>query len=129
MSCTFQVLCPVSWFYAQSQTSVRYTSPNEKFEYGYPHSNVLFNLYTSKTLYFVQNVSFVSYVNHYVDQSLATMLMTSGFRRYIAEYTVANSWRYPIRRRVIFSSALESTMTFNIGRNDVTSIEQNVNHS
>ena len=47
--------------------------------------------FTSKTLYFVQNVSFVSDVNHYVDQSLATLLLTSGFRRYIAGYTVANS--------------------------------------
>ena len=61
----------------------RYTSPNEKFEYGYPHSNVLLNFYISKTLYFVQNVSFVSDVNYYVDQSLATLLLTSGFRRYI----------------------------------------------
>ena len=69
----------------------RYTSPNEKFEYCYPHSNVLFNFYTSKTFYFVQNVSFVSAVNHYVDQSLATLLLTSGFRRYIAGYTVANA--------------------------------------
>ena len=69
----------------------RYTSPNEKIEYGHPHSNVLFNFYGLKTLYFVQNVSFVSDVNHYVDQSLATLRMTSGFRRYIAGYTVANS--------------------------------------
>ena len=69
----------------------RYTSPNENFEYGYPHSNVLFNFYTSKTLYFLQNVSFISDVNHYVDQSFATLLLTSGFRRYIAGYTVANS--------------------------------------
>ena len=69
----------------------RYTSPNENFEYGYPHSNVLFNFNTWKTLYFVQNVSFVSDVNHYVDQSSATLLLTSGFRRYIAGYTVANS--------------------------------------
>ena len=56
-----------------------------------PILNVLFNFYTSKTLYFVQNVSFVSDVNHYVDQSLATLLLTSGFRRYITGYTVANS--------------------------------------
>ena len=41
-------------------------------QYSYPHSNVLFNFSTSKTHYFVQNVSFVSDVNHYVDQSLAT---------------------------------------------------------
>ena len=57
----------------------QYTSPNENFEYGYPHSYVLFNFYTWKTLYFVQNVSFVSDVNHYVDQSLATLLLTFGF--------------------------------------------------
>ena len=63
----------------------------KKFECGYPHSNVLFNFYISKTLYFVQNVSIVSDVNYYVDQSLAMLLLTSGFRRYIAGYTVANS--------------------------------------
>ena len=40
---------------------------------------------------FMQNVSFVSDVNHFVDQSLATLLLTSGFRRYIAGYTFANS--------------------------------------
>ena len=38
----------------------RYTSPNENFEYGYPHSNALFNIYSSKDQYFVPNVSFVS---------------------------------------------------------------------
>ena len=69
----------------------QHTSPNEKFEYSYPHSNVLFNFYTSKTLHFVQNISFVSDVNHYVDQSLVTKLLTSAFRRYIAGYTVTNS--------------------------------------
>ena len=56
-----------------------YTSPNENF--GYPHYNVLFNFNTSKTLYFVQNVSLVSALNHYVDQSLATLLLTWDFRR------------------------------------------------
>ena len=66
-------------------------SPNENFEYGYPHSNVLFQFYTSKTLYFVQNVSFVSGVKYEVDQSLATLLLTSGFCWYIAGYTFANS--------------------------------------
>ena len=34
-------------------------------------------------------------------------VMTSDFRQYIAEYTVANFWRYPIRRRVAYASALE----------------------
>ena len=46
--------------------------------------------------------------NNYANQSQATLLMTSMLRRYIAEYTDANSLRYPIRRRVTFASALES---------------------
>ena len=36
--------------------------------------------------------------------------MTSGFLQYIAGYTVANLWRYPITRRVAFASALEYLM-------------------
>ena len=57
---------------------------------GYTVGNFVFNFYTSKALNFVQNVSFLSDVNHSVDQSLATLLLTSGFRWYIAGYTVAN---------------------------------------
>ena len=34
-------------------------------------------------------------------------LMTSVLRRYMAEYTDTNSWHYPIRHRVTFTSALE----------------------
>ena len=34
-------------------------------------------------------------------------VMTSGFRKYMAGYTVANLLRYPIRCRVAFASALE----------------------
>ena len=34
-------------------------------------------------------------------------VVTSDFRQYIAEFTVANFWRYPIRRRVAYASALE----------------------
>ena len=34
-------------------------------------------------------------------------VMTSGFRQYIAGYTVANLWRYPIRHHFAFASALE----------------------
>ena len=40
-----------------------YTSPNENFEYGYTHSNVLFNIYSSKAQHFAPNWSFVSNVN------------------------------------------------------------------
>ena len=48
--------------------------------------------------------------NNYVTQSQATSLITSVLRRYIAEYTDANYWCYPIRRRVTFASALEFTL-------------------
>ena len=37
----------------------RYTSPNKNFEYGYPHSNALFNIYSSKVQYFAPNWSFI----------------------------------------------------------------------
>ena len=33
--------------------------------------------------------------------------MTSDFRQFIAEYTVAIFLRYPIKRRVTYASALE----------------------
>ena len=33
----------------------RYTSPNEHFEYGFPHSNALFNIYSSKAQHFAPN--------------------------------------------------------------------------
>ena len=39
-----------------------YTSPNEHFEYGYPHSNALFNIYSSRAQHFAPNWSFVSNV-------------------------------------------------------------------
>ena len=40
----------------------QYTSPKENFEYGYPHSDALFSIYSSKAQYFAPNVSFVSNV-------------------------------------------------------------------
>ena len=40
----------------------RYTSPSKNFEYGYPHTNALFNIYSSKAQYFAPNVSFISNV-------------------------------------------------------------------
>ena len=33
----------------------QYTSPNEHFEYGYPHSNAIFKIYSSKAQYFAPN--------------------------------------------------------------------------
>ena len=67
------------------------------------HQNTLF--------YKCANVSLSALLNHDVNQSQATLLMTSDrIWRYIADCTVANSWRYRIRRRVIFDSALELDM-------------------
>ena len=34
---------------------LRYTSPNEHFEYGYLYSNALFNIYSSKAQHFAPN--------------------------------------------------------------------------
>ena len=42
-----------------------------------------------KCIVFLRNVSVTSDEKHDVNQSQATLLMTLGFRRYIAEYTVA----------------------------------------
>ena len=69
------------------------TATNENFEYSYPHSNVLLNIYLSK--YFAPNVSFVSYVKPLRQQITSNVisLMTSVLQRYIAESTVdTNSW-------------------------------------
>ena len=88
----------------------RYASSNEHFECGYPHSNALFKIYSSKAQHFAQNWSFVS--NNYVNQSQATPLMISVLRWCIAEYTDANSWCYPNRRRVTFASALEVSFNY-----------------
>ena len=38
--------------------------------------------------------------------------MMSSMQQYITGYTAANLSRYPIRRRVTFASALESTFIF-----------------
>ena len=38
----------------------RYTTPNDKLEYGYPHSNVLFNINTSQPGICLKNISCVS---------------------------------------------------------------------
>ena len=81
------------------------TSPNENFEHGYSHSNVLCNIYLSKAKYFAPKVRFVS--NRKPLQSQATSLMTPVLRRYITEYTDANSGHYPIRCCIIFARALE----------------------
>ena len=44
-----------------------------------------------KTRYLPQKplVAWATYI-HYVDQLQGTLIMTSGFRQYIAEYTIAN---------------------------------------
>ena len=89
----------------------------KKFEYGYRHSNALLNFYLQKTakMYFIAPLcpAAASCIKPLASciYSLANekrrYVMTSGFQQYIAGYTVANLWRYPIRRRIAFASALE----------------------
>ena len=89
----------------------RYTSPNENFEYGTAFWCTI-NIFPSKrqqkcTLLrlYVQRLP-AAYI-HLSTNEKRSYIMTSGFQQYIAGYTVTNLWRYPIRRRVAFASALE----------------------
>ena len=92
----------------------RYTSPNEKFEYGYPHSNAL--------LQFRPQFELGSRIKPHVIQRDVTLLMTSNyFRQYIAGYTVANfltlsnqTSRYKIK--CIRMASMCEFGTYHIGR-------------
>ena len=79
----------------------RYTSPNENFEYGYPHSNALLTFPFKKTvkMYFVAPIrpAAASYIKrvpaayiHLSTNEKRRYIMTLGFRQYITGYTVAN---------------------------------------
>ena len=80
----------------------RYTSPNENFEYGYPHSNALLTLFLQK---YSENALCCAYTSSgcqlhktacqlhiFTCQPMKSDVtyLTSGFRQYIAGYTVAN---------------------------------------
>ena len=79
----------------------RYTSPNQNFEYGYPHSNALFTFslqkdsenllccaYTSSGCQLHKTPLPAAYIHLSTNEKRC--YMTSGFRQYIAGYTVAN---------------------------------------
>ena len=53
----------------------------------------------------------VSCVKPNSSQWEATLRDDVGFPQYIAEYTVANFWCFPIRRRITYASALEWSFT------------------
>ena len=89
----------------------RYTSPNESFEYGYPKFNTLFNIYPSKAQNFAPNLSFVSNVKQ-IRQPITSDSIYDVGAPTVYRSTDANSWRYPIRRRVTFASALEQTLKY-----------------
>ena len=59
--------------------------------------------------------------HNYINKSQAMSLMTSVLRWYIAEYTDANCWHYPIRCRITFASTLE--WIFNAIKVDIISTE------
>ena len=88
---------------------IQYTSPNENFEYGYPHSNALLTLFLQKDgeMYFVASIRpaaasciklLASCIYSLVNQLKATLHNDIGF---------PTVYRYQIRRRVAFASALE----------------------
>ena len=96
----------------------RYTSPNENFEYGYPHSNALLNFSLKKVkMYFVVPIRpaaascikpLASCIYSLVSQWKATLRNGVRFPTVYRRINCWNLWRYPIRRRVAFASALES---------------------
>ena len=61
--------------------------------------------------YLHKATSAVSGVKQMLANEKRRYVMTLDFRQYIAEYTVANFWHYPIRRRVTYASALEWSFT------------------
>ena len=100
-----------------SWTYIRwYTSPNENFEYCYPHSMRFYSL--------VSNWSIASCLKQHFIQRNVTSLMTSNC---ITRYTVANFWRYPIKLRLTKASALECQFWIDILRPLVKSVYQKNN--
>ena len=75
----------------------RYTSRNEYFEYGYPHSNAF--------------LQFRLKLEHCKPQEAAhhrTICdLINDVKLFPTVYTVANFWHYPIRHQITKSSALE----------------------
>ena len=62
---------------------------------------------------FHSNWSVATSIKPHIIQWYVTLLMTSNyFRQCIAGYTVANLWRYPIRRHVTKASTLELLIYF-----------------
>ena len=57
---------------------------------------------------FVWNLSVASFMPHIIQRNVTSLMMSNYFRQYIAGYTVANIWRYPIRCSVAKANALES---------------------
>ena len=77
----------------------RYTSPNEIFEYGYPHSNALPQFH----LHFEPCKPHLSKGDEINDVKLVKQFPTV-YRRI---FSVANFRRYPIRSRITKASALD----------------------
>ena len=79
----------------------RYTSPNENFEYGYPHSNALLQFYLNSERYMphkaIWHLTKCDVIND-------VKLFPRVYREYITGYTGANFLLYPIRRRVTKAS-------------------------
>ena len=61
----------------------RYTSPNDKSENGYPHSNVYLTFTHQNQAFAAKTLDALATYIHYVDQSQVTLLMTCCFQQYI----------------------------------------------
>ena len=74
--------------------------------YDIPTQMKILNMVIPILMYFLtfthQNINFVSNANHYIDQSLGMLLMTSNCRIYCRKFLMLSN-----QMRVIFVSALE----------------------
>ena len=87
------------------QNIQQYMSPNENFEYGYPHSNALRTaLIQRKNLFFISNWSITSCIKL---RNVTLIMMSNYLGQYIAGYCVTNFLCYPIRCRVTLACPLE----------------------
>ena len=61
------------------------SAPYMKIEYDYPHSNVLFNFYTSKIHYFAPKESFISNLKPICCPSTSNLTVDYGFQKDILQ--------------------------------------------
>ena len=96
-----------------------YTSPHEHFEYGYPHSNALFKIYSSKAQHFAPNWNFVSNVKQLRQPITSDVTYDVGAHRRIywrKFWTLSNQTSRYIRKCIRIPIQIISRVTHSFER-------------